>query len=112
MIALVAIAGVFAARWALSNSWYVGMSGDGEVTIYQGIPEEIAGWSFAEVEQTTGILEDDLPEAFRDDLEEGKKVGSLEEAETYVRNIEERIEEIENATERREGSGGRKEKGS
>jgi serine/threonine protein phosphatase PrpC len=97
----VAAAAVFAARWALSNSWYVGTSEDGVVTIYQGIPEEIAGWTFAEVERETDIVEEDVPEAFRDDLEEGKKVGSLEEAETYVGNIEERIEEIQNATERR-----------
>ena len=101
LLVLVAGAATFAARWALSNSWYVGTSEDGVVTIYQGIPEEIAGWSFADVERTTDIVEADVPEAFRVDLEEGKKVSSLEEAETYVGNIEERIEEIQNATERR-----------
>lgn len=101
VVAVVALVATFAARWALSNSWYVGTSEDGVVTIYQGIPEEIAGWTLADVERTTGIPEEDVPEAFRDDLEEGKKVSSLEEAETYVSNIEERIEEIQNATERR-----------
>lgn len=108
VLVVVAGGGVAAARWALSNSWFVGLSPDGVVTIYQGIPEEIAGWSFADVERETGIAEEDVPESFLDDLEEGRKVASLEEAEVYVANIEERIEEIEAATDRRDRPQGKR----
>lgn len=101
VLVLVGVAATVAARWALANSWFVAVGDDGFVTIYQGIPEEIGGWTLADPERRTAIVEDDVPEAFRDDLEEGKKVSSLEEAEVYVGNIEERIEEIRNATDRR-----------
>jgi protein phosphatase len=101
IVVVLAVAATFTVRWVLSNSWYVGLSEDGVVTIYQGIPEEIAGRSFAEVERETGIATEDLPETFVEDLEEGRKVDSLEAAELYVHNIEERIEEIEESTEQR-----------
>ncbi len=99
ILVVLAVAATVTVRWVLSNSWYVGIGSGGAVTIYQGIPEEIAGRSFSDVERTTDITEDDLPESFKDDLEEGKKVESLEEAELYVSNIEERIREIEESTE-------------
>jgi serine/threonine protein phosphatase PrpC len=99
ILVVLAVAATVTARWVLSNSWYVGIASDGVVTIYQGIPEEIAGRSFADVERATDITEDELPESFRDDLLEGKKVESLEEAELYVSNIAERIREIEESTE-------------
>ena len=102
LLLVIGLAATFAVRWVLSNSWYVGLSDGGVVTIYQGIPEEIAGRTFAEVERETDIAAEDLPETFVDDLQEGKKVDSLEDAETYVQNIEDRIEEIEESTEQQE----------
>ena len=104
VVVVLGVAATFTVRWVLSNSWYVGLNEDEVVTIYQGIPEEIAGRSFAEVERETDIAADDLPETFVEDLEEGRKVDSLEAAELYVHNIEERIEEIEESTERRDRS--------
>jgi protein phosphatase len=99
IVAVIAIASIVAARWALSNSWYVALSEDGVVTIYQGIPEEIAGRTFADVERETDITEDEVPETFVADLEDGVKVESLEDAELYVGNIQDRIDEIEESTE-------------
>ena len=99
IVAVLGVAGFLTVRWVLSNSWFVGIGDDGEVTIYQGIPEEIAGASFADVEDETGISEDDVPASFLADLEEGKKFESLAEAQDYVGAIEDRIREIEEATE-------------
>ncbi|HEX2196009.1 MAG TPA: Stp1/IreP family PP2C-type Ser/Thr phosphatase [Actinomycetota bacterium] len=98
-VAVLGIAGFLTARWVLSNSWFVRISDDGVVAIYQGIPEKIAGASFADVEEETDIAEEDVPETFRTDLEEGKKFESLEEAQGYVDNVEDRIREIEESTE-------------
>ncbi len=99
IVVLLGIAGFLAVRWSLSNSWFVGISDGGVVTIYQGIPEEIAGASFAEVEETTGIREEEVPESFRDDLEEAVKFESLDDAQAYVDSVQRRIDEIEEATE-------------
>jgi serine/threonine protein phosphatase PrpC len=102
IVTVIALGAVGAARWALSNAWYVGFGDDGVVTIYQGIPEEIAGRTFADVERETDITTDEVPETFVEDLEEGVKVDSLEDAEVYVRNIQDRIEEIEESTDRQQ----------
>ncbi|HEX2295505.1 MAG TPA: Stp1/IreP family PP2C-type Ser/Thr phosphatase [Actinomycetota bacterium] len=99
VVAVLAVVGFFSVRWVLSNSWFVAVGDGGAVTIYQGIPEEIAGASFASVEQETDVTEDDLPDSLRDDLGEGRKFDSLEDAEAYVASIEARIEEIEESTE-------------
>lgn len=99
IVAVLGLAGFVTVRWVLANSWFVGISEDGVVAIYQGVPEEIAGASFADVEEETDIDEADIPESFRDDIEENKKFESLEAAQSYVASIEERIEEIEEATE-------------
>lgn len=99
IIAVLGIAGFLTVRWVLSNSWFVALGDGGEVTIYQGIPEEIGGASFADVEDETGISEDDVPASFVADLEAGKKFESLEEAQQYVDAIEDRIREIEESTE-------------
>lgn len=99
IVAVLGIGGFLTVRWVLSNSWFVALSDDGIVTVYQGIPEEIAGMNLADVEEETDVSSDDVPESFRDDLEEGKKFESLEDAQTYVANIEERIREIEESTE-------------
>ncbi|MDQ3981317.1 MAG: Stp1/IreP family PP2C-type Ser/Thr phosphatase, partial [Actinomycetota bacterium] len=69
ILVVLAIAATVTVQWVLSNSWYVGIGSDGVVTIYQGIPEEIVGRSFADVERTTDITEDD-PQAAADRLVE------------------------------------------
>ena len=99
VVAVLAIAGFFAVRWVLANSWFVQLPEGGVVTIYEGIPEEIAGMSFADVLEESGVSEEDVPDSYRDDLEAGKKFDSLEDAEAYVAAIEERIREIEESTE-------------
>lgn len=102
VVVLAAVAGaVLAGRYAISNSWFVGVNGDGDVTIYRGIPEEIAGASFKTAEEVTDIDADELPESYRGDVEDGRKVASRQDAEQYVANLASRIEEIEQATEQR-----------
>lgn len=101
VLTVLALAGFFVVRWVLSNSWFVRLSDEGVVTIYQGIPEEIAGFTFADVQEESDVSSEDLPESYRDDVEEGKKFASLEDAESYVTNIEQRIDEIEESTEQK-----------
>jgi serine/threonine protein phosphatase PrpC len=82
-----------AARWTLTNTWYVGLNDEGFVTIYQGIPDEIAGLTLKDEERATEIHVDDLPEFRRNDLRSGIKVDSEDEARETVSNLEREVEE-------------------
>ncbi|HVM35774.1 MAG TPA: Stp1/IreP family PP2C-type Ser/Thr phosphatase [Actinomycetota bacterium] len=91
VVLLVVVGSLYAAgRYALQNSWFIGVNEDGFVTVYQGRPETIAGWTLAEAQEVTTLRVDELPEYVHDDLEEGIKVESLEDAQTAVANLEDR----------------------
>lgn len=92
IIALIIGGGYLAARAALDNSWFVGASENGEVVVYQGIPDEIAGFSFSEERERTGLSLEDLCPFQRSDVTGGIKAGSFEEAEQTVANLRDRSE--------------------
>ena len=89
VVALLGGAGFVAARYALYNSWFIGVDQEGVVTIYRGIPDEIAGITLKEPEQRSTIELDALPDFKRDEVEAGIKVASLEEAEQTLASLEE-----------------------
>lgn len=100
LVALVIIAtllggGYLAARWAVDNSWYVGVNADGAVTIYNGMPDDVLGISLREEHTVTDLQAADLPDFLREDIAAGRKVGSLEEAEETVDALEERSQDRE-----------------
>lgn len=76
-----------AARYALTNSWFVGVD-DGVITIYRGIPGEVVGISLNEAHHQTDIELSSLPAFKRDEVEQGIEVGSLEEAEQTVDDLQ------------------------
>jgi protein phosphatase len=76
-----------ATRYALSNSWFVGVNDDGRVAIYRGIPDEIAGMSLKEEHDTSGVELESLPDFRRDEVKRGIPVDSLAEAEETVTNL-------------------------
>lgn len=90
LLSLAVIAGIaFAAsRLTLANSWYVGVNEDGFVTIYKGIPEEIVGVRLQEVAQVSSLSIDEVPEFRQEQVSEGYKVGSEDEAEDFLSNLE------------------------
>jgi protein phosphatase len=71
----------------LDNSWYVGVD-DGVVTIYRGIPGEVAGITLNETHHRSQIELSSLPAFKRDEVTAGIKVGSLEEAEQTVTDLQ------------------------
>ena len=92
LLTLIAIAllggGAFAAaRYALANSWFVGVD-NGVITIYRGIPGEVAGITLNETHHQTDIEVTSIPAFKRDEVEEGIEVGSLEEAEQTVEDLQ------------------------
>jgi len=87
--------GVAAGRWFLSNSWFIGVGGSDQITIYQGIPEEIGGLDLSSVEETTTLELSDLPENRRSELQAGIKVTSLGEAQDRLSNLRSLARELQ-----------------
>lgn len=106
ILGLLTGAGFYAARYALDNSWFVGVDEQGAVTIYKGIPDEIAGLSLKEVHERSPIEVDQLPDFKRDEVQAGIKVETLDEAEATVSSLEElaRDKDFESSA---QGSGSR-----
>lgn len=80
--------GIAAARYALSNSWFVGVDDAGLVTIYRGIPDDVAGVSLRETHHRSDVRLASLPDFKRDEVASGITVDSLEEAERTVADLE------------------------
>jgi protein phosphatase len=88
VIALLGGGGFAATRWALDNSWFVGVDETGKVAIYSGIPEEVGGMELREKRTTTDTALQDLPAFVRSDVAAGIKVESLEEAHEKVQDLD------------------------
>lgn len=99
VLGLIVGGGYMALRTVLSNSYYVGLDEQGDIAIFQGRPEEVFGLTFRELERSTDISVDDLEEFRRDNLEEGIKTDSLEEAESVVAGFEEQVRKQQEAEE-------------
>ena len=94
LLVLVLLSGgaYFLVRTLLSNSYFVGVNDAGMVTIYRGIPDEIAGLTLRQEERATDLALEDLPSFMQDDLEEGIRADSLDDAESTVSNLMRRAE--------------------
>lgn len=93
VVAALLSGGWLAAQWALANSWYVGVDDTGNVAVYQGVPDEVAGFELGRVHETSDIAIDELPEFKREDVETGIKADSLAEAQDTVAALEELAEQ-------------------
>ena len=95
LLLLVVVAAAYGAgNWALDNSYYVGVNESDRVTIYQGIPERIAGLTLAEPVEPSTLSLADLPESRRPSLRQGMKVESLDEAQSTVSDLSELAREF------------------
>lgn len=96
IVAVLAVGGVMVFRYAIvENSYFVGVNGDGMVTIYQGLPDEVAGVTFKEEQEVSAIALTDLPEFLQSDVEQGIEADSLEDAKETVANLEQRARDKE-----------------
>lgn len=94
VVVLLALAAFGAGQYVLANSWFVGVSDDGSVAIFSGLPEEIGGLDLRKEQRVSEIALEDLPEFLRDDVADGIKVGSFDEAQERVDNLEERARDF------------------
>lgn len=89
---LVVLGALYAgAAYAINNVlWFVGVDEAGRVTVFHGIPEEVAGLDLKRPEQQSDLVADDLPEFAREDVISGHKVDSLDAGLEYIANLKER----------------------
>ncbi|HEY8546220.1 MAG TPA: Stp1/IreP family PP2C-type Ser/Thr phosphatase [Acidimicrobiales bacterium] len=94
LLVLALIGGVFATiQWYARAAYYVGFDGD-EVAIFRGRPGGVA-WIEPELEESSGLTRDQLPDDVILTLEEGKEESSLKGAQRYVNTLEDRVAELE-----------------
>lgn len=84
---LLAVAVLFGAgtgtyMWSQTR-YYVGNS-NGKVAIYQGVPTNLFGLALSHEVSSTSITVSNLPHTWRDQLNRGISVGSLDEAQSHV----------------------------
>lgn len=86
VLAVVAAGAWFGYRWT-QQQYYVGVDG-GRVAIYQGIPQQVAGFELSTVVETTDIPVDELPGFVRDRLDQTIPADDLEQARDRAASLE------------------------
>ncbi|MBA3350269.1 MAG: Stp1/IreP family PP2C-type Ser/Thr phosphatase [Actinobacteria bacterium] len=108
VIAILGAAGYAGVRYLLARSFFVGVDEGGTITVFRGIPEEVAGLTLKETELDSNLDWERLPtQNLKENVRKGIKVGSLGEAEQTVANLRERIQAFEQeqpATNKRNGT--------
>lgn len=79
----------------IDRSFFVGVNESGVVTIYRGLPGEIAGVSFQQAEAVTDLAIEDVPEFLRENVEEGIEAESFADAQQRVADLEARAQDEE-----------------
>lgn len=73
------------------SSWYLG-DNNGTVGIYRGVNDNILGFDFFELMETTSVKVDDLPETVRHQLADGISMSSKSEASATVERYRDQID--------------------
>lgn len=89
---------VGATAWYARSNYYVGLDGT-TVTVFRGLPDGLLVWD-PTVERTTELEVDQLTEAQRRDLEDGKQFSSVSSANEYVERLEDSAKETERERQR------------
>jgi serine/threonine protein phosphatase PrpC len=92
LVLLLGAAAFFGVQYLLGNSWYVGVNDDGFVTVYEGIPEEVAGLTLNDEIEVSDIHVDELPGFLGQNVTDGIKKDSLAEARSHIAILEEQVE--------------------
>ena len=100
VVVLLGVGAFFGVGYLLGNSWFVGVNDEGFVTVYEGIPEEIASFNLSEEIEVSDIRLTELPDFLSANVADGIKKDSLEDARTQIANLEEQVEADERRDQR------------
>jgi hypothetical protein len=90
ILAVLAVA-FLAVGWYARNTYFVGID-RGRVTVFQGVEGGLLGWD-PTIDRRTTIDPDELTQAQREDVTDGKKFSSRGGADAYVARLRQGIEE-------------------
>jgi protein phosphatase len=94
----VVVVGLVALRGYLDRQWYVGVSPDGNVAIYQGLPAEVAGFELSHVDLVTELPAEKVAELrFYANLAGGITAADRADALTIVAQMREDIANAQQA---------------
>jgi protein phosphatase len=79
----------------LDRSYFVGVNESENVTIYRGLPGEVAGLELQEEAEVTDLHLADLPAFLQDNVRDGIDATSLEEARQQVADLQDRARDEE-----------------
>ena len=96
VLVFIAVVALGAVWWQARNTYFVALD-DGEVIIFRGQPGGVL-WFDPTVEERTGIAEREVPASSRSRLDDGVEYSSLADAERFVTNLQERIDEATTTT--------------
>jgi protein phosphatase len=108
IVAILLVGGFAVFRYVIvPNSYFVGINDEGTVVIYEGLADEVAGFTFQEEAESSSIALADLPTFLRADVREGIEADSLDDARRTVENLEQRArdEEFDRQQERKRNAG-------
>lgn len=94
LVLLAAMVGGAFAAWRWSQSKYYLGEADGVVSIYQGVNTNLFGYPLSHRVEDTGIKVSQLPQSWRDQLDQGITVDSLSEARSHARLIEREVKSL------------------
>ncbi len=86
LVAVIIGGGYIAWRWS-QDQYYVGADGKGEVVIYRGVNQRIAGISLSKPYQMTGIQLAQVPSNYQQTLKATDAASSLGDAQAIVANV-------------------------
>ena len=88
VVLVAAIGGAIYGFWRYAQTqYYVGANAQGQVVIYRGIKEVVAGYSLSHQYQTTGILLTQVPSNYQGTVKATDPASSLADADKIVSNI-------------------------
>jgi protein phosphatase len=79
----------------MERSYFVGVNDSGFVTIFRGIPQDVAGVDLQDEEEVTSLALADVPEFLQDNVEAGISADSLDQARSRVEDLEQRAADEE-----------------
>jgi len=97
LIALALLGGLiyFGSSYALDRMWFVGATDEGQVAVFNGLPEEVLGLNLREVAEESDVTLDDLSATYRSRVEAGVKAESKEDALQKIENMAEQSRQFD-----------------
>ncbi len=84
LLAVAVLFGAGTGTYMWSQTRYYAGNSNGKVAIYQGVPTNLFGLALSHEVSSTSITVSNLPQTWRDQLNRGISVGSLDEAQSHV----------------------------